>query len=234
MSDSSPTARPEDGLFLPEGASWPTRLKVAVRALKVLEKQPDDGIAAPLFNASLDGDVFQRHVDALARSAEGRELLAQRPSLQRSNVDLAALARLPEGTVGHAFARYFEVNGIQPFESPYEVRNDVDFLVKWYRETHDLHHVLTGYGTDPVGEMELQAFAAGNLGLRTSRLILLFAALLMPRGLPPVWRYWRKLRAAYRRGQQSDSLVRLRYERLFEAPVEAARQALRIPPLTPA
>jgi len=232
MNFSSPTSRIEDGLFLPEGASLFTRLRVAVRALKVLEKRPDDGIAAPLFNASLDGGIFQRLCSELAKSEDGRELLTTRPSLQRANLDLAALGRLPEGTLGNAFARYFSDNGIHPFESPYEVRNDVDYLVKWYRETHDLHHVVTGYGTDAVGEMELQSFVAGNLGLRTSVLILLFAAVLRPHGLPPVWKYARKLRAAYRRGQQSEKLVRMRYERSWEATVEAVRQQLRIPSST--
>jgi len=234
MSVTAPTSRIEDGLFLPEGASLLTRLRVAIRALKVLEKHPDDSVAAPVFNASIDSEVFQRLCTQLAKSEDGRELLTTRPSLQRSNLDLAALGRLPEGTLGNAFARYFSVNGIQPFESPYEVRNDVDYLVKWYRETHDLHHVVTGYATHSLGEMELQAFVAGNLGLRTSVLILLFAAVLQPHGLPPIWKYARKLRAAYRRGRQSEQLIRLRYERFWDAPVETVRRQLRIPPLTPA
>ncbi|ATB36577.1 hypothetical protein CYFUS_001992 [Cystobacter fuscus] len=234
MNFSSPTSRIEDGLFLPEGASLFTRLRVAVRALKVLEKRPDDGIAAPLFNASLDGDVFQRLCSELAKSEDGRELLAARPSLQGRSIDLDALGRLPAGTLGNAFARYFSDNGIHPFESPYEVRNDVDYLVKWYRETHDLHHVVTGYATDAVGEMELQAFVAGNLGLRTSVLILLFAAVLRPHGLPPFWKYARRLRAAYRRGQRSEKLVRIRYDHFWAATVEVVRQRLRIPSSTPA
>ncbi|OJH41714.1 Coq4 family protein [Cystobacter ferrugineus] len=232
MNVSSPTSRIEDGLFLPEGASLFTRLRVAVRALKVLEKRPDDGIAAPLLNASLDSEVFHRLCVELARSEDGRELLTARPSLQGSSIDLAALGRLPEGTLGNAFARYFSDNGISPFESPYEVRNDVDYLVKWYRETHDLHHVVTGYATDAVGEMELQAFVAGNLGLRTSILILLFAAVLQPHGLPPFWKYAGKLRAAYRRGQRSEKLIRIRYERFWAAPVDAVRRQLGLLPAT--
>lgn len=231
MQLSAPTSRIEDGLVLPEGASVFTRLRVAIRALKVLEKQPDDGVAAPVFNASIDGEVFHRLCVELAQTEDGRALLEERPSLQGRNLDLPALERLPEGTLGRAFARYFEQNGIKPFESPYEVRNDVDFLVKWYRETHDLHHVVTGYGTDALGEMELQAFMAGNLGLRTSLLILTFAAVLRPHGLPPIWRYSGKLKAAYRRGRQTERMIRVRYERLFEAPVEAVREQLRLPPL---
>lgn len=226
---SAPTARLDDGLFLPENPSVFTRLKVGVRALRVLEKKPDDTVAAPVLNASIDGDVFFRLCAELASTDSGRELLAARPSLQASNLDLAALKRLPPGIMGREFADYFERNRIAPFESPYEVRNDTDFLVKWYRETHDLHHVITGYATDALGEMELQAFMAGNLGLRTSLLILTFAAVLTPHGLPPIWRYWGKLRAAYRRGKASKRVIVLRYDRLLETPVETVRELLALP-----
>lgn len=218
-------------MSLPLGASLFTRLRLAVRALRVLEKNPDDSLAAPLFNLAIDGDIFRRHAERLAATEHGRALLADRPTIQKSNVDLAALSQLPEGTVGRAFAQYFADNKILPFESTFPVRNDTDYLVRWYRETHDLHHVLTGYATHALGEMELQAFAMGNLGLRTSAFILTFAALLRPHGLPAIWKYSRRLRKAYRRGKQSENLFNVRYERFFEAPVESLRQALRIPGL---
>lgn len=231
MGPTSPVARIEDGLVLPEGAGVLTRLRLAIRALKILEKTPDDGIAAPLFNATIDSAVFEKWANTLSATDEGRTLLADRPSLEARHVDLEALGKLPEGTLGHAFAKYFADNGIHPFKSPYEVRNEVDFLVKWYRETHDLHHIVTGYGTDEVGEMELQAFAAGNLGLRTSLFILTFAAILQPRGLPPIWRYAAKLRAAFKRGKHARPLISVRYERLMTASVDAVKAELKMPPV---
>jgi ubiquinone biosynthesis protein COQ4 len=180
-------------------------------------------------NASLDGDVFRRHAAQLAKTAAGRALLAERPALHRGSVDLDLLRRLKEGTVGRAYAQYYADNGILPFESPYEVRNDGDYLMKWYRETHDLHHIVTAYGTDPVGEMEVQAFALGNLGFRHSLFILTLTALLRPLGIAPVWTYWSRLRAAYQRGKQSQNLFSVRYEQYFEATVETLRADLKIP-----
>jgi ubiquinone biosynthesis protein COQ4 len=231
---TSPVSREADGLYLPEGASVLKRLRTAARALKVLDKHPDDPVAAALLNAALDGDVFRRHADHLAKTEFGQTLLRDRPTIQKGSVDLTALGQLPEGTVGRAFAEYFAKNKIEPFSSPYEIRNDVDYLVKWYRETHDLHHIVTGYGTDAVGEMEVQAFALGNLGFRTSVMILGFAALLRPHNLPPMWKYWDRLTLAYRRGQQSENLFMVRYEQYFEAKVEALRADLRIPALAAA
>lgn len=229
-----PVARQEDGFYLPEGASIPRRFLVAVKSLMVLEKQPDDPVAAALLNAALDGDVYRRHATRLADSEFGRKLLAERPTLQKGSVDLTALGQLPEGTVGRAFAEYFVQNKIEPFATPYEIRNEVDYLIKWYRETHDLHHILTGYATDAVGEMEVQAFALGNMGFRVSVMILFFAALLRPHKLPPMWKYWDRLKVAHRRGKASKNLFDVRYEQYLEQPVEALQRALAIPPLAAA
>ncbi|MDP1827465.1 MAG: Coq4 family protein [Archangium sp.] len=231
---SSPVSRASDGLHLPEGASLLKRLGVAVKALRVLEKQPDDPVAAALLNAALDGHIYRRHAERLSTTGFGQTLLAERPTLQKGSVDLQALGQLPEGTVGRAFAEYFVQNKIEPFSTPYVIRNDVDYLIKWYRETHDLHHVLTGYATDAVGEMELQAFALGNMGFRVSVMILCFAALLRPHNLPPMWKYWGRLKSAYRRGKASENLFDVRYDQYLEAKVEALQQALRIPPPAPA
>lgn len=228
---SSPVSRLADGLHLPEGAGWFTRLRVAYRALTILSKSPDDPVAAAMLNAALDGDLYRRQAEALSKTEFGQRLLAERPTLQKGSIDLDALATLPEGTVGRAFAEYFVANQIAPFETPYEVRNEVDYLIKWYRETHDLHHVLTGYSTDAVGEMEGQAFALGNQGFRVSKMILTFAAVLRPHNLPPMWRYWSRLKRAYRRGQQTANLFSVRYDEFLEQPVEALRAALKLPPL---
>jgi len=228
---TSPVSRAADGLALPDGASWFTRLRVAYRALTVLSKAPDDPVAAALLNAALDGDLYRRQAEALSKTEFGQKLLAERPTLQKGSIDLDALAKLPEGTVGRAFAEYFVTNKIAPFETPYEVRNEVDYLIKWYRETHDLHHVLTGYATDAVGEMELQAFALGNQGFRVSKMILTFAAVLRPHNLPPMWKYWSRLKRAYARGQQTANLFSVRYDQFLHSTVVSLREALKVPPL---
>ena len=65
-----------DGTYLPAEASTITRLRVAYRALRALEKAQDDPVAAALMNASLDGDVYRRHAAWLAETEAGRSLVA--------------------------------------------------------------------------------------------------------------------------------------------------------------
>jgi len=219
-------------LTLPDNASLFTRLRVARQCLEVLKHDPANPTCGQLINICLDLNVYASLAQQFQRSEEGRRMLSERPSLQGKELDLSVLERLPEGTLGHAFARYFSDNKISPFETTLELKNDIDFIGKRYRETHDLLHVLTGYGTDVVGEMELQAFALGNLRIRTAVLILLFGTLghLKERqsgvGMSE---FLRRMRAAYRRGRASQQFLGVWFEHHWETPVATLRARLCAP-----
>lgn len=64
-----------------------------------------------------------------------------------------ALAELPDGTLGREYVRYREKNR---FPWPGAKGGMTEGLVH-----HDLTHVLTGYDTDPIGEIQIGAFTAG-------------------------------------------------------------------------
>ncbi|MFZ5441132.1 MAG: Coq4 family protein [Myxococcota bacterium] len=220
-------------LFLPEDASLPTRLRVAWRSLKILHKEVDHPVAGPALLKSLDHESYARLAPELAKTDDGRALLAERPALQGSALDLPALARLPEGTLGAEFARFLSSRGLKPFDSPFEVRNDAEFLAKRFRDTHDLVHVLTGYGTDELGEMEVQAFYLGNMGTRTAALLLVYSLVhVLPNLELSTPQYLRRLRDAWRRGRRTRPVIRPRYESYWDRPVDEVRALLELPPLT--
>ena len=222
---------PEINPTLPENASLLTRVRLSLHALKVLSDDPANTYYGPLINLCLDSDTYAKLARTWRESDEGRRMLDERPTLQGRELDLDALASLPEGTLGHEFMRYFRNNGIEPFVTAFPIKTDVDYLSKRYRETHDLFHVLTGYATDEDGEMELQAFVLGNLGVRQAILILMYSlpGRFKHGGLPAVRAYLRKVRAAYRRGQRSRELLSVRYEKLWEQPVSALSELLCAP-----
>jgi hypothetical protein len=64
-----------------------------------------------------------------------------------------ALASLADGTLGREYVRYLERNG---FAWPGEKGGTPEGAMH-----HDLTHVLTGYDTDPLGEIEIGSFTAG-------------------------------------------------------------------------
>lgn len=218
---------------LPDNASLLTRLRVARQCLEVLKNDPTDPTSGQLINICLDLNVYATLAQRLQHDEAGRRMLSERPSLQGKELDLSVLERLPEETLGHQFARYFRDNKISPFETTLELKNDIDFIGKRYRETHDLLHVLTGYGTDVVGEMEVQAYALGNLGIRTAVLILMFGTLEQlkaPKGGIKRAEYLRRLWAAYHRGRASAQFLGFWFENHWETPVATLRAQLCSPP----
>lgn len=205
----------------PVGASLFRRLAIGFKSLRVLEYEPDHPMHGPLFEWCLDNGKHLKTVQQFKQSEVGRHLLTTRPTMQGPDLDLKALEAMPDGSLGREFARYFERNGIQPFLTTFAVDSDDVYLAKRYRETHDLLHVITGYPTHFLGEMELQAFVLGNLGLPSAAMILVFSIGVRFRacGFREFGAYVRRLRAAYRRGQRSRALLDVEFEKRWLQPV---------------
>jgi ubiquinone biosynthesis protein COQ4 len=208
---------------LPPNASLFTRLRVGVLSVRVLMRNPAEPVYGMLFQDALDGGKLAAMARGFANLPAGRRLLEQRPELCRGHVDLEALAKLPPGTLGREFARFYEGNpGVEPiFTLPREM-SDGQYLGKRMRESHDLHHLLTGYGTDMMGEMELQAFQLGNLGTPTS-LFAVLAGWSNEQVTVPKREYLRRIRTAYQRGRSSPEMASVLWEDHWTTPLEQLR-----------
>ena len=65
-------------------------------------------------------------------------------------VDIEKLRFCKQGSFGKAWADFLDSNNLQPLTTGFR-----------RKQLHDGIHVLTGYGSDPIGEAELQAFLLG-------------------------------------------------------------------------
>lgn len=74
-------------------------------------------------------------------------------------VDIDALEQLPEGTLGHGFARHILDHGFDPdYYRKLEVETDLDWVMMRMRQTHDIWHVVLGIDTSRLGEIAVKAF----------------------------------------------------------------------------
>lgn len=99
----------------------------------------------------------QELVDEVKTTPEGRRAMMDKPRVGK--FDLDALGKLPEGTLGNAFARHMRANNLDPSALPFlDSSSDLQFFRAHLYETHDIFHAVTGFNTDVAGELGLQAF----------------------------------------------------------------------------
>lgn len=219
---------------LPENPGWLARWRTGMQCLLILKDDPANPEAGALVNEALDLPAYVERIPELQADPDGRRILAERPSLQAEDLDLEALAALPEGTLGHELAAYYARMGIAPFNTRQATEKTEQYISKRYRETHDLYHVVTGYGVDVVGEMELQAFCMGNIGIRSPRLMLPFGFLgarlsdefigaAIGESKVGIGEYYARVYRAYKRGQRARLMLSVPFEDHWERPVTELR-----------
>ncbi|AFY49743.1 uncharacterized protein involved in ubiquinone biosynthesis [Nostoc sp. PCC 7524] len=109
-------------------------------------------------------------------------------------VAIEKLRSLPLGTFGRTWADFLDVNHIKPFTTGTR-----------RKQLHDGVHVLTGYGTDPINEAEVQAFLLGAKFHLFNMMLTLGLLRVIHRNLNYRQQFsWDRLWQAYQRGCQSQ------------------------------
>jgi ubiquinone biosynthesis protein COQ4 len=204
------------------------RMGRGLRALRQLRQNPGDTEKALEAAVLLNVGCFPRILAEFEAHAEGRELMRARPAIDCEHVDLAALGRLPPGTLGQAYSAFLKSRNLTPevFVPPREVRDEnVRYLSQRMRQTHDLWHVLTGYDTDVIGEIELQAFMYAQLATPFSLVVALFG---LGRAEPRSLALPLRVMAAFARGKRAEPLAWRFWERHFTTPVVELRRTLKL------
>jgi len=207
-------------IVLPQGPVG--RMVVGLRAFRRLIDNPADPLEGPLFQMCAEHALLRKLTRGIERHAEGRRLLAERPRLNATTVSLTTMATYPERSLGRAYATYFEENEIIPFHPPeLPVSTAQDYVATRLREVHDVFHVVTGYGTDDIGELELQWFNLGNLGWGPLPFLVIVASFFQGRMTKHggLWAVCKRAGAAYQRGRRSRTLASILWEDYWHMPL---------------
>ena len=205
----------------------------ALRAIRGLLRNPDDtGLVFEIIEA-LSGRTRTVVFDRFVASPSGQRLLATRPNLLAQLTDREALLALPPGTLGRTYGEFMSreqisADGLVEASEDW-LREDLPAERRWFadrlRDTHDLWHVVTGYGRDLVGEASLLAFTYAqtrNPGIG----FIVAVAYLKARGINSPAR--RLLRDGYRRGKRAAWLPGVEWEELLAQPLARVREQLAV------
>lgn len=115
------------------------------------------------------GPELDRIYERLMADEESRRILVEGRSLHPALLDFDRLGALPDGTLGREYLRFLQENEIDVASFAeaslrHMTRDDyaddeVWTLVNRMRDTHEIVHVVSGYGTDELGEMCGLAFS---------------------------------------------------------------------------
>jgi len=119
-----------------------------------------------------ESDLSNYMRDTLVRNPEMRTLISER--WQPIQYSAEGLKNLPQGTLGNAYANQMISLNLSADDllTNKKIETDKDYIELRARQTHDIIHVITGFGTDEVGEIGLQAFNLAQIKSPVSALII--------------------------------------------------------------
>ncbi len=179
--------------------------------------------------------AYRRLLAALRGTRDGDRLLAEKPELSSQRVDYGALRALPETTLGGAYARHLDGNGITADYQAAATRHvedpDLAYLMRRFRQTHDVWHALLGLGIAGHEEVIIHSFSYGQLGLPVSAMIMFFGTIKHI----VLERRWGALRhsmkEAYDVGRDAAPLMPVIWEDHWQAPLAEVRERFGVRPL---
>ena len=192
-------------------------------------QHPDDLQSVYAVAASVQGSPMAAQMMRHMLSQPGIAAMIQQ-QWRPAPIDLDALEQLPPGSLGHCYASQLKSQGITPqtLIDPTPITSDKEFIVHRLKETHDIVHVLTGFGVDGVGEIGLQAF---NLAQNRSPLavLLIFGGMLKTlQDDEPLEELLHAISRGFEMGLKAECVVGYRLEDAWERPLNAWRMELNL------
>jgi ubiquinone biosynthesis protein COQ4 len=221
----------------PVSPTFPLRTRPLAALAAVQRLMADKEATHEVFRIfdALDGPVTERLYQRFAATEVGARVLAERLDLEATLADRAALAALPAGSLGRAYLAFVSAEGLSveglqaEMNAGGEAFKHVDEgRRRFYQRithSHDLHHVLTGYGRDFVGELALLAFSRALTRSRGLLLVMMFGLQKMKREHPALPTF-ACMREGGRLGRAAGEVIEADWEGLLPLPLAEVRRRL--------
>lgn len=142
---------------------------------------------------------------------------------------LESLAGLPAGTLGRVFADHCRERGIDPNLVHVPPSDEIGWLLNHVYQTHDIWHVVTGWGNDLAGEVGLGGFYAAQLGSPAFFGYLLALVLLnVVVRRSDLGVVFEAFSAGYQSGKRTQPLFGVDWDELWNVPIDELRRRFEV------
>ncbi|MEX0645214.1 MAG: Coq4 family protein [Parvularculaceae bacterium] len=233
----------------PEEVEWingfPTPPKMPIRPLHALSsvikliRNKEDTRQVFEVVSSLSGGAGRRMFSRFVSTDYGRRVVSEPIKLEEILSNRSRLRALPEGSFGRAYLAFMEGENLTPEglvasaeEAGIDYHGKTQFpgfrrLFMHTQVSHDLWHVLTGYGRDAIGEMCNLCFTRAQTKNRGFRLIIWMGLVAMKRERPDL-PLWKAADEARRMGREANWILGEDVEALLPLPIDEVRRKLNV------
>lgn len=220
----------------------PRRWLKAMRHFRNLIANKEDTSQVFHITNSLNGNDLYKAFNRFLAHPEGRKRFEERRHLPPILDDRETLRAMPKGSLADAYCNFMDREGLtaqglvdefETFVKDIEDTRTPEF--RWYnnrsRDTHDMLHVLTGYGRDALGETCVLAYSYQQTSGLGIQFIAYMGALEVKRWAPKGAPVLRAIREGARRGKAANNIMLYDLLDLLPRPLEEVREMLNIQPM---
>lgn len=179
--------------------------------------------------ALLESPSFDLAVAHLKRDPQAELLISDRYIAPPHNLD--ALVQYPSDSLGYLYAKTMKAKGFRA-EDLYEstpIYSEASYVEARLSQTHDIWHIVTGFGVSPAEEIGLQAFHLPQfpypLAVSLLSSSMMSALLFDPEQLPTLLD---AIQIGWTMGKNAKSLFAQKWEEAWEKPLIQWRQELNL------
>ncbi|MEM7555757.1 MAG: Coq4 family protein [Cyanobacteria bacterium P01_A01_bin.84] len=144
--------------------------------------------------------------------------------------NIEALLKYPQTSLGYTYASYIKESNFQAdFYRKLKVKDDISYVLLRMRQSHDIWHIVTGFGTDSIGELGLQAFSLAQTRLPLP-VILLAGGLVRTLLKSPetLGNLLEQIAIGYRMGAKAKPFLAQKWEENWNKPLDEIRKELNV------
>lgn len=217
-----------------EASDRPVRRIRPMRALqhfRALMRDAEDTVQVFHMADCLPNRSTRQIAQGFCASAQGRARMAAEPALADILDDHESLLRHGPGSVAHAYVSFMRSEGLSAaglveasrLPEQHVHADQLEWFNNRLRDTHDLAHVLTGYGRDPLGEQCVLGFTSGQYRDWTEIIIAWAGTAEFALRLRCDAPFVRAVAEARRHGRTAQAIFRQDVRTLLAEPLPAAR-----------
>jgi len=174
--------------------------------------------------------LLKAETEHVKKSEDAREVINKKLPLEIK--DLKVLNLLPQGTLGREYSDFMIKENLSPdYYKILNSKDDTTFIMMRLRETHDMWHTITGFGTSLPDELGLLSFMMAQVHSPFSPIVI--AAALMKAALknpPEALEIMDRVTRGWNMGVKAKPIFAVDWPMYWETPLMQIRAFYKIEP----